>query len=54
MPCRWLEEELPEGVKWRTLEHNGVMFPPDYVRLPPDVHLKYDGVLIVQLMHVTL
>lgn len=26
----WLEEPLPEGKKWRTLEHNGVLFPPEY------------------------
>ena len=39
----WLEPELPDGVKWRTLEHKGVMFPPDYTRLPPDVYLKYNG-----------
>lgn len=26
----WNAEELPEGIQWRTLEHNGVMFPPPY------------------------
>ncbi len=27
----WKEEEpLPDGKKWRFLEHNGVIFPPEY------------------------
>ena len=34
----WTEEEkLPEGVKWRTLEHNGPMFAPEYDPLPDHV-----------------
>ena len=38
----WLEEEaLPEGKKWRFLEHNGVIFPPKYE--PHGVRMKYDG-----------
>ncbi len=34
---------MDEGVKWRTLEHNGPLFPPDYEPLPKNVKLKYDG-----------
>ena len=37
----WEVEELPEGVQWRKLEHNGMYFAPDYVR--HNVPLLYDG-----------
>ena len=38
----WLEKNrLKEGQKWRTLEHNGVLFPPLYV--PHGIPLLYDG-----------
>ncbi|OQR80981.1 DNA topoisomerase [Achlya hypogyna] len=37
----WNAEELPEDIQWRTLEHNGVMFPPAYE--PHGVPLYYDG-----------
>lgn len=37
----WNAEELPEGIQWRSLEHNGVMFPPAYI--PHNVPLLYDG-----------
>lgn len=37
----WNAEELPEGIQWRTLEHNGVLFPPPYE--PHHVPLVYDG-----------
>ncbi|GMF32654.1 unnamed protein product [Phytophthora lilii] len=37
----WNAEELPEGIQWRTLEHNGVMFPPPYK--PHHVPLIYEG-----------
>ena len=30
------------SVKWQTLEHGGVLFPPEYT--PHGVKLKYDGV----------
>ncbi|KAG7377085.1 DNA topoisomerase 1 [Phytophthora pseudosyringae] len=36
----WNAEELPEGLQWRTLEHNGVMFPPPYK--PHHVSLLYN------------
>ncbi|KAK1636544.1 eukaryotic DNA topoisomerase I [Colletotrichum phormii] len=32
-----------DSVKWKTLEHNGVMFPPEYQALPKNVRLLYDG-----------
>ena len=35
------EEPLPEGKKWRFLEHNGVIFPPKYE--PHGVKMKYNG-----------
>ena len=44
---KWWEEQDQSGIqeddsiKWTTLEHNGVMFPPDYV--PHGVKMKYDG-----------
>ena len=39
----WEEEPLPEGVKWRTLEHKGVVFAAPYERLPSHVNFYYDG-----------
>ncbi|TDZ13177.1 DNA topoisomerase 1 [Colletotrichum spinosum] len=32
-----------DSVKWTTLEHNGVLFPPEYTPLPKNVKLHYDG-----------
>ena len=41
---KWWEQEENDGtVKWKTLEHNGVLFPPPYERLPSDVKMKYNG-----------
>ncbi|KAK0226121.1 DNA topoisomerase I [Armillaria fumosa] len=41
---RWWEVGTGDGsVKWTTLEHNGVIFPPPYEPLPPNVKMKYDG-----------
>ncbi|WVQ84420.1 hypothetical protein IAT38_006572 [Cryptococcus sp. DSM 104549] len=40
----WEQEALGNGeTKWTHLEHNAVMFPPDYVPLPKNVKMKYDG-----------
>lgn len=39
----WEEEALEAGTKWRTLEHNGPLLAPEYVPLPKDVKLYYDG-----------
>ncbi|CAO0794038.1 unnamed protein product [Mucor circinelloides] len=44
---KWWEEEQTaeiesdDSVKWTTLQHNGVMFPPEYV--PHGIKMKYDG-----------
>lgn len=42
---KWWEnpEDLDGEVKWETLEHNGVIFPPEYESLPKNVKLYYDG-----------
>ena len=43
---RWWEAQNAEGdgsEKWKTLEHNGVIFPPPYEPLPKDVKMKYNG-----------
>jgi DNA topoisomerase-1 len=44
---RWWEAN-PDGdgsVKWQTLEHNGVIFPPPYEPLPRHVKMKYNGII---------
>ncbi|PWY95674.1 hypothetical protein BO94DRAFT_580846 [Aspergillus sclerotioniger CBS 115572] len=43
---RWWEDPTKgDGtIKWTTLEHNGVVFPPPYEPLPKNVKMKYDGV----------
>ena len=42
---RWWEDPTKgDGTKkWTTLEHCGVVFPPDYEPLPKNVKLLYDG-----------
>lgn len=36
------KDELADGsIKWTTLQHNGVLFPPEYV--PHNVKMKYNG-----------
>ena len=41
---RWWEHQKEDAsIKWDTLSHNGVLFPPAYEPLPADVKLKYDG-----------
>ncbi|KAJ4268420.1 DNA topoisomerase 1 [Fusarium torreyae] len=41
----WWNEPKKENdsIKWTTLEHNGVLFPPDYEPLPKNVKMLYDG-----------
>ncbi|RPA81345.1 hypothetical protein BJ508DRAFT_346131 [Ascobolus immersus RN42] len=39
----WLEQNNDNSVKWTTLSHNGVLFPPEYEPLPKHVKLYYDG-----------
>lgn len=45
---RWWEDPTKgDGTKkWTTLEHNGVVFPPEYEVLPKNVKMNYDGVPI--------
>ena len=45
---RWWEDPTKgDGtIKWTTLEHNGVVFPPPYEPLPANVKMRYDGVPI--------
>ncbi|KAJ7346667.1 DNA topoisomerase I [Mycena albidolilacea] len=42
---RWWDADAngDGSVKWETLEHNGVIFPPPYEALPSHVKMKYDG-----------
>jgi DNA topoisomerase-1 len=45
---RWWEANEQEGtVRWTTLEHHGVLFPPEYEPLPKSVNLYYDGKAVV-------
>lgn len=40
----WEDPTKGDGTeKWRTLEHNGVVFPPPYESLPKNVKMRYDG-----------
>ena len=41
---KWWEntDDMDGEVKWETLEHNGVLFPPEYEPLPKNVKLYYD------------
>lgn len=43
---RWWEADPNDdgSVKWQTLEHNGVIFPPPYEPLPKNVKMKYNGI----------
>jgi DNA topoisomerase-1 len=43
---RWWEDPTKgDGTtKWKTLEHTGVVFPPEYEPLPRNVMMNYDGV----------
>jgi DNA topoisomerase-1 len=41
----WKDPTKGDGtIKWKTLEHNGVVFPPEYESLPKNVKMHYDGV----------
>lgn len=39
----WDEEPNQDGVKWKTLQHNGPYFPPEYDPLPKEVKFYYGG-----------
>lgn len=44
------EDVLGDGsVKWKTLEHCGVLFPPPYEPLPKHVKMSYDGSLFTTM-----
>lgn len=45
----WWDQPKKEddSIKWTTLEHSGVVFPPAYVPLPKNVRLIYDGTPVV-------
>jgi len=51
---KWWEEDnaLPEGVKWRFLEHQGPLFCDEYEPLPDEVRFWYDG-KVLRLTEVT-
>lgn len=36
-------KEEDKEIKWEKLRHAGVLFPPEYVRLPSNVRMLYDG-----------
>ncbi|XP_062848150.1 DNA topoisomerase I, mitochondrial [Trichomycterus rosablanca] len=40
---RWEEGKHADGQKWKSLEHKGLLFPPEYEPLPSDVSFVYDG-----------
>lgn len=42
---RWWDAPKKEddSIKWNTLSHSGVVFPPEYEPLPKNVKLRYDG-----------
>ncbi|KAJ3577577.1 hypothetical protein NPX13_g2988 [Xylaria arbuscula] len=40
----WEQQNADQSIKWQKLEHNGVLFPPEYEPLPKNVKLVYDGV----------
>ncbi|KAG6897903.1 hypothetical protein C0992_009387 [Termitomyces sp. T32_za158] len=46
---RWWDAnaEGDDVVKWQTLEHNGVIFPPPYEPLPKHIKMKYNGKEVV-------
>lgn len=39
----WENEKNDDTIKWVSLKHNGVLFPPEYEPLPSHVKLYYDG-----------
>jgi DNA topoisomerase-1 len=39
----WEESDLESDTKWKTLEHNGPFFAPEYERLPDHVKFRYNG-----------
>lgn len=42
---QWWNAPKPEddSIKWQTLEHNGVLFAPEYEPMPKNIKMIYDG-----------
>lgn len=40
---KWWEDDKANDEGWKSLVHNGVMFPPDYKPLPSHIKLYYDN-----------
>lgn len=41
---KWWENQNSTDIKWKTLEHNGILFPPEYEA--HNVKMKYDGKVV--------
>lgn len=39
----WEQEKQDNSIKWNSLVHAGVLFPPPYEPLPKNIKMKYDG-----------
>ncbi|XP_065674843.1 DNA topoisomerase I, mitochondrial isoform X2 [Hydra vulgaris] len=39
----WDEDPHQDGIKWKTLSHEGPYFPPEYEPMPKNVKFYYDG-----------
>jgi hypothetical protein len=47
----WENGEQGDGsIKWNTLEHSGVHFPPPYEPLPKDIKMMYNGMFEVSVL----
>lgn len=44
------QNALDKTEKWKTLEHNGVFFPPEYV--PHGIKMKYKGSLLLRFVGI--
>ena len=49
---RWWEQQdqADNSVKWTTLEHSGVFFPPPYESLPTNVKMQYNGAFLFSIL----
>ena len=37
------DKDRDPNIRWKTLSHNGVVFPPPYKPLPKNIKLLYEG-----------
>jgi len=52
---KWWENEQGDGtIKWNTLEHYGVFFPPPYEPLPKDIKMLYKGMFGIPVLSYLL